>query len=676
MSGITGIYYLESHPVDRQKLARMVDTLAHRGPDGANFWVDGSVGLGHRMLWTTPESLLEKLPLVNQRGDLVITADARIDNRDELISQLELDNSLPEKIADSELILTAYEKWGQQCPKHLLGDFAFVIWDGRNQVLFCARDPMGVKPFYYHYQVGRIFTFGSEIKAILCLTEVPRRLNEIKVGEYLASILQDKSNTFYQDIFRLPPASYMTLSARGMSIHSYWTLDPTTELRLSSDEEYAERLREIFAEAVRCRLRSAFPIGSHLSGGLDSSSVTCMARQILMQESNSRQLHTFSSIFNTVAECDERPFIQVVLDQGGMIPHYVHADRQGPLSNLEQIFQYYDDAIPAPTHFLLWDLNRAAYKEGIRVVLDGFDGDNTISHGDGYLTELVRKGRWAEFAQEVGEVYKLGLSPFHYLQQHGLTFLEELAKAWRWVDFTREANQLLRHFNISRQQLFLQHGLKPLLPQPVLSAWRLLRGQKQSLNSKYSIIRRSFAKQIALKKRIQTLTGFQSSQPLTERERHWNGLNAGVLTHGLEVSDHYAAAFSLELRHPYMDKRLIEFCLSLPPEQKFNKGWSRLVMRRAMNNVLPEQVQWRRGKSDMSASFVCGLLVLNREVLDEVMQNYLNSITEYVNTKDVHKIYKELISTSDIKPPESLIDVSLWQVAMFALWLHHAQLKR
>ncbi|WP_017317179.1 lasso peptide isopeptide bond-forming cyclase [Mastigocladopsis repens] len=676
MSGIMGIYYLDRRPIERQDLARMVDILEHRGADGADIWINESVGFGHRMLWTTPESLLEKLPSVNQTGDLVITCDARIDNRDELICALQFDNCPPEKIADSQIILAAYDKWGEQCPEHLLGDFAFAIWNGRKQSLFCARDHMGVKPLYYYYQAAKIFAFASEIKALLCLQEIPRLLNKVKVGDYLAAILDDKSNTFYQDIFRLPPGCCMVLSAKGMQIRSYWSLDPSRELELGSDEEYAEALREIFAEAVRCRLRSAFPIGSHLSGGLDSSSVTCMARQVLMEGGISRPLHTFSNIFDIITECDERPFIEAVLAQGSMIPHYVHADQQGPLSNLEQIFRYHDEAIPAPTHFLLWGLNHAARTEGVRVVLDGLDGDNTISHGDGYLTELVRKGQWAEFAKEVGDLYKLGLSPSHYLRQHGLTYLEELARGWKWVDFVRETNHLLKHFNVSRQQLFLQHGLKPLLPQSVLSAWQVLRGRKQSLNGRHLIIKRSFAKQIALNKRIQALTGFQSSQPLTEREQHWRGLTSGVLTLGLEVSDHYAAAFSLEPRHPFMDKRLIEFCLSLPPEQKLNQGWSRFVMRRAMTNVLPEQVQWRRGKSDMSSSFVHGLLVHNRKLVDEVMQNDLHGIAEYINTKYLRKIYKELISVSEIKPPESLIDVSLWQVAMFTLWLQHSQLKQ
>ena len=144
MSGIAGIYYLDGRPVEQAVVQRMLDCIAHRGPDGSGVWLDGSVGIAHRMLWTTPESLHEKLPLVNKTGELAITADARIDNRDELFASLNFNGRPRETIADSELILAAYEKWGESCPERLLGDFAFAIWNGRKKKLFCARDPVGM----------------------------------------------------------------------------------------------------------------------------------------------------------------------------------------------------------------------------------------------------------------------------------------------------------------------------------------------------------------------------------------------------------------------------------------------------------------------------------------------------------------------------------------------------
>ncbi|HWP41854.1 MAG TPA: asparagine synthetase B, partial [Blastocatellia bacterium] len=175
MSGIFGLYHLDGRPASRSQLQEMMQSLAHRGPDGQNAWSEGAVGLGHQMLRTTPESLLENLPLANSTNEIVITADARLDNRDELIELLGFGAEPREQISDSQLILAAYEAWDERCLERILGDFAFAIWDGKKQRLFCARDRFGVKPFYYYSSAG-LFAFASEIKALLSLQEIPRRL--------------------------------------------------------------------------------------------------------------------------------------------------------------------------------------------------------------------------------------------------------------------------------------------------------------------------------------------------------------------------------------------------------------------------------------------------------------------------------------------------------------------
>ena len=272
MSGIIGILNLDSKPVEPDEIGRMIDSLAHRGPDGSGVWIDGPVGMGHHMLWTTPESLHEKFPLINAQGDLVLTSDARIDNREELISALELKNHPAHKLTDSQLILWAYEKWGQDCAEKLIGDFAFAIWDKRSQMLFCARDPVGAKSFFY-YKSTKSFVFASEIKAILCASGVPHQLNELRIAEHLIQFFEDKTLSFYKDIFRLSAANSITVGPGEFRTRVYWSLDPKREIHMSSEEEYSQAFHEIFTEAVRCRLRSAYPIGSTLSGGLDSSSI-------------------------------------------------------------------------------------------------------------------------------------------------------------------------------------------------------------------------------------------------------------------------------------------------------------------------------------------------------------------------------------------------------------------
>src|SRR2546422_5671131 len=354
----------------------MLARLAHRGPDGAGVWSEGTVGLGHRLLHTTPESLRERLPLASGDGTLVLTADARIDNRAELLGAL--DRGV--EATDAELILAAYERWGERCPEHLLGDFVFVIWDARRAALFCARDHFGVKPFYNHHAPGRLFAFASEIKGLLALAEVPRRLNETRVADYLVPLLEDKVITFYEDILRLPPAHRMTVTREGVRTEQYWALDPEREIRMKSDEEYADAFREIFTEAVRCRLRSAFPVGSMLSGGLDSSSVVCVARQLLQQNGGNR-FHTFSIVFDDVPECDERRYVEAVLAGGGADPHYIRGDLLSPLGDVDRFLDHQDEPLSVPNLFLYWAACRLASESGMRVFLDGVDGDTTVSHG-------------------------------------------------------------------------------------------------------------------------------------------------------------------------------------------------------------------------------------------------------------------------------------------------------
>ena len=189
------------------------------------------------------------------------------------------------------------------------------------------------------------------------------------------------------------------------------------------------------------------------------------------------------------------------------------------------------------------------------------------------------------------------------------------------------------------------------------------------------MINSGFVQRIGFKQRIKTLKTSKKA-PQTERESHLQYINSGILPQALKISDSYSVAFSIETRHPFMDKRLIEFCLSLPPEQKLNKGWTRLVMRRAMANILPEQVQWRKDKADMSSSFLHGLLKHDRQQLDYVMKTHLQNRENYLNTAIVREIYEELISVDKVQPLESLVDLFFWQVAILVIWLNKFQLRK
>ncbi|MEO8132468.1 MAG: lasso peptide isopeptide bond-forming cyclase [Betaproteobacteria bacterium] len=659
MSGIVGLLRLDGRPVQPALMERMNSSLAHRGADGAKLWSERCVGLGHRMLWTTPESLHEQLPLASQNGEFVLTADARIDNRHELLVSLGLNDRPAEEVSDSALILAAYEKWGSRCPERLLGDFVFVVWERRRQMLFCARDHFGVKPLYYFYQPGRLFACASEIKALLALPEVPRRLNEVQVADYLSGIYEDNAATYYQDILRLPPAHSVTISVAGISRSCYWSLDPSLELRLGSDEEYASAFREKFTEAVGYRLRSAFPRGSQLSGGLDSSAVTCVARK-LSQQTSSPLWHTFSNIFEAVPECDERPFIDMVLAQGGYIPHFIHADRVGPLVDLDRVFWLHDEPAIGPNHFLPWQLNLAAKEAGVRIVLDGFDGDTTVSHGAVRFTELAYAGDWETFAMEANAVSRhFNVSPDSLLRAYGLKPLEQLAKRHRWIAFSMMINQLNKHFQVSRRDLVWQHGLKPLAPSRLSAA-------KDAAGRIGQVVNPDFAREVGLRERIRRLDLDQGNPARTVREDQWRTLTSAHFPGVLELSDRCAAAFSIEIRHPFLDKRLVEFCLALPAEQKLNQGWGRNVMRRALANVLPEEIRWRGGKTNMNPNFMHGLLRNSGNTLGQVVGGLSEQVQKYVDKRALDEVYQRFIHARGGKVEDAM---TLWKVVTLACWL-------
>ena len=643
MSALVGLYHRDGGPVQRAVLEAMAECLAHRGPDSVGLWVEGAVGLGQRLLWTTPESVYERLPLVSDDGQLVLTADARLDNRADLIAALGGHASPPGMITDSHLILAAYERWGDQCVRRLRGDFAFAIWDSRRQRLFCARDHFGVRPFYY-YLSERLFACATEIKALLRVPGVPRRLNERRVAAYLASLGDDPAATLYEGIVRLPPAHTLTVSRDALQLNAYWSLDPTRELRLASDADYAEALRALFTEAVRCRLRSAFPVGAMLSGGLDSSSIACTAQRLL-RENGGGPLHTFSAVFDHVKECDERPFIQAVLDQKGMTPHVVHADSLGPWLDLEQVLWSQDEAVRTGNLYYEWRLYQMAQASGVRVILDGFDGDSTISHGLGYLAQLANSGQWLTLAREVIAYSRRTHAPW-------------ASAVWAW---------------------FWKYGLEPALPRsraagPLRRLGRAVyrqamrqQGSGASAADFTKLLRPDFVRRLDLPARS---ANGRVNHP-TERQAHYDRLTEPGMPATLEVLGRAAGAFGIELRFPFWDIRLVEFCLSLPPEQKIRQGWTRYVMRGAMQGVLPPSVQWRPGKSDMHPGFEYGLWAHEQARLDRVMDTPVERLAPYVDMTVLRQAYARYRSR---RPTEFDVN-AVWRAASLALWLEHTELR-
>jgi len=628
LSAIVGVYALDGRHVEPEEISGMLAAQSHRGPDGSGKWVSGSVALGNNILWSTKESLNEKLPLVDNERGIVLTADARIDNRDELIRALRLENHQKENIPDSEIILRAYLYWGEQCPDKLLGDFSFAIWDQNEQKLFCARDHFGIKPFYY-YRSATIFAFASEIKALLELSYVPGKINDIYIAEYLTQIYTDNSSTSFQDIFRLPPAHNLTIKQGEIRTQKYWQLNPALEIIHKTEDEYASEFYQIFQEAVSCRLRSVNTLGFSLSGGLDSSSIVCMAdKQTTVERNNKYQ--TFSAIFpylpqDRQSRVDERVYIDTVLAQCSVESHFIRADNLNPFIDDELITQCTDEPYFAPNLFMYWELYQTAREQGIRVFLDGIDGDITVSHGLEYFPDLVRTCRWGTLYHEANE-------------------------------FTK------RNGGINPSKLIWKYGLRPLIPTSLLGLIRASTG-KDFLSR--SIINPNLAKRIEVSERINKVNG-KSNFHLSARERHQQELESPQLTLDLELLDKVSATFSIETRHPFFDKRLVEYCLALPPEQKLSQGWTRYIFRRSMASVLPEDVCWRTSKADFSVNFLQAIKNYDKALLNRMLFSDTQIIEPYLDIPKLESTCQRVISQPDFSIQDALI---VYGAVMLIPWL-------
>lgn len=638
MSAIAGIFHVDGRPVERADLYRMLASMPHRGPDGSASWTDGVAGLGHLMLRTTPESVNEDLPLTSRVGALTVTADARIDNRDELMSALGIVRQARPDFGDGALILAAYEKWGEECAGKLIGDFAFAIWDGRRRQLYCARDPIGVKPFYY-CSISGMFAFATEIKGLLGLRQVPRRLNELRVADHLVPNLEDKVITFYRDIFRLAPGQYLVAGTESMRIRQYWTPDAVGEVRLGSDQDYAEAFRAIFTEAVRCRVRGTQSVGSTLSGGLDSSSISCTARGVLAEEGGGRRLSTFSAIFPGLCgadlrRIDERTYVEAVVASGGFHPHYVRADCLSPLGGLSTVLRQFDEAFVAPNLYVHRALYGAARQQGTRILLDGLDGDTAVSHGLGYLAEL--------------------------------------AGAWQWRTLVREATALSTRASASftPRRIIWDYAIGPNLS-GLTKFCQAVRTRFQPAVPADSLVASDFARRVGLADRLEALPE-NGPPPRTAREAHARGITSGLVPYVLEMADKAAAGFGLEPRYPFFDRRLLEFCVALPPEQKLNDGWTRVIMRRGMDGILPPAVQWRYDKANLSPNFTRRLAECEQETMDRTVLGDAQAIGEYVDLPSLRRAHQRYAEPSSRNAQDAH---TIYRAVVLNRWLHETSLQ-
>jgi asparagine synthase (glutamine-hydrolysing) len=375
---------------------------------------------------------------------------------------------------------------------------------------------------------------------------------------------------------------------------------------------------------------------SSLSGGLDSSSITCTARQIYDSTGHSKPLDTISLIFpglpaEDLRHIDERKFIDTVLQSGAYRPHFVRADELSPLKDVQKVHFHLDEASFAGNLYLHWEMYRTANLNGNRVFLDGLDGDTTISHGFEYLADLV-----------------LGL---------------------RWKTLSKEIQLIHKNLGMGRKRILRDFCVMPLCPSWVYNTWDWLHGRFDDRRITDDLVTPEFKSRLKLTERVNSLLVSSRSCTRTAREKHWEMLTFPLFTHALELADKASSAFCLEARYPFFDRRLIELCLSLPPRQKLGQGWSRWILRRAMQGILPKEIQWRPAKGDLSPNFYRKLLELDRNLLDKAVGSM--TLAPYIDSQAIRAAYRRY----EAEPLRSHNESSqLFAAANLAVWLETVKL--
>lgn len=563
MSVICGIYHLDGKPVT--DMGKMMEAFNNYKFDRSNVWQVKNIFLGSRLQMITPEDQEEKLPYYDSEADLVITADAIIDNRKELFNLLDIPYSQQMMMPDSLLILKAYKRWGEECPHYLIGDFAFAIWDKSEQKLFCARDQVGKRILYYYYS-SKVFAFSTLIKPLLEVSGIETSLSEAWIADFLANptvISQvDPEITPYKNICMLLPGHTLTITAEGKKLQEYWKVEPWKQLNLKSDSEYEEAFREVLFEAVKCRMRSNRPVGVLLSGGLDSSSIACVAEQYASAKGN--HIKGFTSIpmegyqdwTSQNALADETSFVQELYHHNGIETIYGRADGRHALNTtrkisniLEQPYKYFENAV-----WIDYLLEEASQQHNIGVMLNGQSGNSTISWGipQVYFNSLLRNLKIGDLCRETA--------------------------AWGQARGNLTSSILLR-------------TAKNLIPLSAYKYWWCFTGKKDPAMKK-SIINPTLAKKIGFPERFYQFGGDPYAMPITNSFRAREIMNCHNVFNQVGILEKkMSLAYNIAMRDPSRDKRVIEFCFSVPDSQYVRMGQDRFLLRRAMEGILPDKIR-------------------------------------------------------------------------------------
>lgn len=559
----------------------------------------------------------------DSEAQLAVAADARLDNRRELRDQLQETLRGDRPPTDAELILAAYRTWGHEAPARLLGDFAFVLWDGRARRLLAARDPLGIRRLLYA-RVGSRLCIATEVEQILRHPAISRELDESSLLSYLCGLPDDPARTFFRHVKSLPPGHRLLVEDTRVSIDRFWDIDPAHQIRYRDSGQYAEHLRETLRTAVSDRLpeTAGSVVGISMSGGLDSCSVAALAHGQLEAGPGKRSLAAASLVFDQLPSCDERPYIAEMARSFGFPTDTVVADQFGFLDgparhpDLDSPFMAWESA----NQELLQSLRR----RGARHLLTGHGGDELLAGSPLSYHDRFYRGDWTA----VGEI----------------------------VRYARGRNEsalgpLYRCFVAPGIGSGLDHRLRRLLGKstaPEIPGW----------------IGRDLRRRSAIDLRL-----LEPPTPARFREKSRQAIYDSLVVRGDHLRstawfDSRAAAAGLEARHPFLDRRLVELVLALPPEELFRAEVGKPLLRKAMAGILPEKVRCRQDKTQLGP-FVDQRLKENEQAnIEHLLEKPMLAELGLVDPRALRKTYEHYRRS---RPTDALR--TIWYAITLESWL-------
>lgn len=601
MSAIFGIVNLNGQQVSIEALRLMDSALIPFGSDGDGIWAVDHVGLGQRLMGFTPEDRFEQQPLISSDGKRVLVCDGRLDNRYELIATLGVNSLEAKQIPDSAFILKAYEKWGCDCALYLVGEYSFALWDDRTKHLLLTCSPLGGRPLFY-FKNSDFFAFSTAPQGLFKLPFIPRRLNLERIADYLTWVPKEPGSSFFESISFLRSGYSLKISRDNVRMKQFWNFDLQRELRYAKDADYVDAFNELFGTVVSDQMRSMTPIGVMMSGGLDSCSVAATAAQLLSKDG--KRLATFTEVprpgFDGLIPpnyyADETTLVQEMSRlYDNLDVNLVNTDGRTYLENLHNFFDVaYLPFRNASNRVWYESILKTARQQGIRVMLTGGQGNLTISrNGDGLLPQLIRTGKWHKAFGEAAALCR-------------------------------------NHGTGSIMRTILSQGVVPLLPNHLWHSINRLRGRgKSSVGnlpwSGHSAILPSFAEAQRVHLRAQLKGHDFTSRLRADLRKSCAEMLPGLTEGNNGIAFTYQAMYGMDLRDPTADRRIVEFCLSLPEEQYLKDGVSRRLIRRAMSDKLPSAIL-NNNKRGLQAADWFERLFGAREQILELLTEWNNSV--------------------------------------------------